>query len=188
MEGGVALAVRRSKMNKTAQPEFVVFAEATSGSRHHCVPSLLRDHMFAIYGDTAFARKENLLFPRQRTEVRLGTYTEFWRYEQWVAVLRWLASLTGILDPNHVAGHSPRAGGATDALRSGAPTHMVMAQGRWKSPTSLARYDRWSMVDRLVWAREIGRFTAQSENDGRRPTTGGDRDGDRIATMGFGRE
>lgn len=68
-----------------------------------------------------------------------------------IARMRALLIASGAGDPKCFAGHSLRAGGATDAFDSGVPIDAVIAQGRWRSD-SWKRYrrDTLSMVRLLA--------------------------------------
>lgn len=56
--------------------------------------------------------------------------------------LRSLARKAGLPRAAEYTGHSLRAGRATDLLRDGVPHHLIMKACRWRSATSLLRYER----------------------------------------------
>ena len=70
--------------------------------------------------------------------------------------LRRLLLAAGVQDPKCYAGHSLRAGGATDAFDSGVPVDVVITQGRWRS-------NAWMLYRRqtLAMLRHLGGMQPQ---------------------------
>lgn len=149
------LEIHKSKMNKGGPPEIVVFGGVPEGACTdvcplHWLRTLLRLRGLAVDRPED---AEEVLFARQfTTDGVTRPASKPWTRFLWVAALRGLVKLGTGVDPSYVAGHSPRAGGATDALHSGAPPHLVMLQGRWKSYSSVLLYDRWSDEERAKFA------------------------------------
>ena len=159
----MTVAIHNSKMNKTGPPETIVLGE--SADKDVCAVSWMRLLLETRKLDPA--RDEH---QRERVFVRWWSETGKtvrakmdWSRRLWVKELRGLVAMGSGLNPKHVAGHSPRAGGATDALHSGETPHLVMLQGRWKQQSSLLLYDRWTVEER---ARAASRWVESALREG----------------------
>jgi integrase len=161
------LQVLQSKCNKTLVPEHVVFV-GDEEVPQFSVPTMMQQVLRTRYGANWGRHADEPLFADPYGK-------KAFTYPQWVAHVRWIASWTS-LNADHravssvgvklVAGHSFRAGGASDALQGGMPLHLVMAQGRWRSEQSLYWYNRFSLEDRIKEVRLLHTQWARRTVDG----------------------
>lgn len=147
----MVIDIHKSKMNKTGPAETIVFGEGDDKNKDLCVVTWTRRQLTLRGLDVRHAdHQQEPLFVRWWTEGGKTTRAVAgWSGRLWVRRIRDLVALSSV-NPKHVAGHSPRAGGATDALHSGEAPHLVMMQGRWKLYSSLLLYDRWTVEERAV--------------------------------------
>ncbi len=152
-EGDYVLYIHKSKANKCGRPEAICFPRLHDA--RFSVPDLIDSHLRRVWGKRPFSNLKRPLFARPRRRAD-GTTKWFarWSRPAFVVGARWLASLTETLIPSGITGHSFRSGGASDALRGGAPLHLVMAQGRWRARRSVILYDQWSIEERAAGMRK----------------------------------
>jgi integrase len=75
----------------------------------------------------------------------------------------WL-QLTGVQDASEYGFHSLRAGGATDAAKSGVEERHIKAHGNWKSD-AVRVYIRLDIEERLMASAAIGERKLEEEDD-----------------------
>ncbi len=150
---GFGLQLGRTKTHRTGGPVTITYR---SFDRKVLSAVNLMRRWFDIKG--LWGRQKDLVFPGFR--YRGGECFEDEKAEgnkrTWIKFFRSYLSKLGC-DSKEYAGHSLRAGGATDLFNSGMTMVSIMKVGRWKTVEAALLYFR----DDMVIAEEVAKFFAQ---------------------------
>ena len=126
----VTVEFQRSKVHREGGSEFITMEEYSSNSGTR----LLRKH-FRKYG--LFNSPHQVVFPALIKDQ--ADWSRPMSTAQFRSQLKRAVKLKG-LDPSRFAGHSLRAGGATDLFNANVPYPIIKKMGRWRSDAAMIYY------------------------------------------------